>query len=298
MAADPVPRHHGTGRLRGRRALVVGGVSRGGRLGRTVAVALAKEGAAVAVADLGYPADRARPPAGAWPLTRDLDDLLGRARTAGGTPAPPYLATRTPAAARPEPASGPPLPRDPADGDAVRATARLLARLGADALPLHCDTGAETGCRSAVAHTTLEFGGIDVLAVCGRGTAAADGLTDLTAGDLDRAFRDTLYSALWLVQAARIFMEPGSSVVLTGAASGRSGSAEHIGLAAGAAAVMNLAHSLSAALDTRGIAVNCVVPEDGDDPHDVAAAYVRLARSGSDARTGTVLPVADLVRSG
>lgn len=48
--ADPIPDHVGTGRLRDRRALVVGHFAAEGGVARIVAAALAKEGAAVAVA--------------------------------------------------------------------------------------------------------------------------------------------------------------------------------------------------------------------------------------------------------
>ncbi|MDA0565490.1 hypothetical protein LG943_14360 [Streptomonospora sp. S1-112] len=71
---DPLPGYTGTGRLAGRRALVVGGVWGGGP-GRAVATALAKEGcAAVAVADRA-PGGRG-PGAGAVPAEGPGDDPL------------------------------------------------------------------------------------------------------------------------------------------------------------------------------------------------------------------------------
>ncbi|RCV49628.1 SDR family oxidoreductase [Marinitenerispora sediminis] len=297
-ASDPIPRHRGAGALSGRRALVVGGLSGGIPLGRTVATALAKEGAAVALAE-----SAARTaPSRAWPSARDSRDSdAARTRpTTGRGRGRPIVPARSssPLGARPEPATERPDTPRGAGADPLRSTARLLARLGASALPLHCDTADESGCRGAVAHTALEFGGIDLLVVCGQPAPAAGGLLDLTTEDLDRTIRATLYSTLWLVQAARVFMQPGSSVVLTAAPSGRLGSAEGIGHAAGAAAVMNLARSLADALAERDVRVNCAVPEDGDDPHDVAAAYVRLARGGAAAPTGAVLPVSELVPPG
>lgn len=70
---DPVPEYAGSDLLRGRRALVAGGITDGSGAGRIAAVALAKEGAAVAVADRTARAG----PSGAWPLdARDHDDAL------------------------------------------------------------------------------------------------------------------------------------------------------------------------------------------------------------------------------
>ncbi|WP_393916458.1 hypothetical protein [Halostreptopolyspora alba] len=73
VGGDPVPGYVGDGLLRGRRALVAGGVTDGSGAGRIAAVALAKEGAAVAVADRTARAG----PSGAWPLDqRGHDDVL------------------------------------------------------------------------------------------------------------------------------------------------------------------------------------------------------------------------------
>ncbi|GAB3207142.1 hypothetical protein GCM10027294_12570 [Marinactinospora endophytica] len=254
---DPIPHYTGRGRLTGRRALVVGGLVDGTGPGREVAAALAKEGAAVAVADdPGGPSKPAAPQG--WRRATP---------TANGVPADP-----------------------------LHTTARMLADLGACALPVRCDPTREADCRGAVAHTTLEFGGIDLLVVCGPGPRDHDGLMDITTDRLDRTLRATFYSALWLIQAARVFLPAGASIVLTGAPSGDHGSPEHIDHAAGAAGVMSLPRSLAGILADRGVRINCLVPAEEDDPHDVAAAYVDLAREGVDLGTGAVLSVAGITR--
>ncbi|NYE45258.1 NAD(P)-dependent dehydrogenase (short-subunit alcohol dehydrogenase family) [Spinactinospora alkalitolerans] len=269
---DPIPGHVGRGLLRGRRALVVGGFGDSSRQGTTVAAALAKEGAAVAVAGS---ADRTAPAPGAWPLTSHLD-TGGRAVVPAQGPGRPGGA---PSGAHPD---GP-----------VLAAARLVTGLGARALPIHCDLADESGCRGAVAHTALEFGGVDLLVMCGDDEPVGDGLMDITTARLDHTFRATVYSALWLVQAARVFMPADSAVILTAAGTGRPGSPEAMDHAAGTAGVMRLTRSLAEELENRGIRVNCAVSDDRDDPHEVAAAYVRLAGAG----TGEVLPVPEALRA-
>ncbi|MBB4929467.1 NAD(P)-dependent dehydrogenase (short-subunit alcohol dehydrogenase family) [Lipingzhangella halophila] len=213
VVGDPVPGYAGSGRLNGQRALVVGGVMDGAGSGRIAAVALAKEGAAVAVADR---TGRAGLP-GAWPL-----DHQGQQ-------------------------------------DALLATTRLLGAIGARTLAIHCDLDTEGGCREAVAHTALEFGAIDTLVVCANAAAERDGPVDSTA---------------WLVQAARVFMVAGASVIVP-APEPRAGSPGP-GPAAATAGAAPLPAPLAAALRERRIRVGGVAAEHAD-AAAVAAEYVSLA---------------------
>ncbi|WP_217999206.1 SDR family oxidoreductase [Nocardiopsis trehalosi] len=221
--------------------------------GRAVAVALAREGAAVAVA--GRSGDPDAPP-GARPLAPPLGD-------------------------------GP-----------LADTARLLAEAGGATLAVDCDPTSEAECREVVAHTALEFGAIDVLALCGSAPPDADGLRELTTRRLEELLRATLYTALWFVRAARTHLADGASVVLPGSGAGRAGSGEHVGLAAGTGGVMSLTRSLADALRDRGVRVNCLVSDPRDDPADVAAAYVALAAGEGRHGTGEVLPVAEVLAAG
>ncbi|WP_133739653.1 SDR family NAD(P)-dependent oxidoreductase [Actinorugispora endophytica] len=242
---DPIPGHVGAGRLRGRRALVAGGFDRVEGPGRVLAAALAKEGAAVAVAGAAN--------GGAVPAQR----TRGRRGPTAGT--------------RPEPG--------------VLAAADLLGGLGAHTLPLHCEPGDETDCRKAVAHTALEFGGIDLLVVCADVPPAAWRMTDLGARELERGLRDSVFGAFWLVQAASLYMLEGSAVVL---AATRRGGAEHVGYAAGAAGVMSMARSLAVPMRERGIAINGLLLDGADDPRRTAEAGLELATATSGQDTGEV----------
>ncbi|WP_017622850.1 hypothetical protein [Nocardiopsis chromatogenes] len=133
--ADPLPDYRGADRLAGRRALVAGdfgdaGDAAGGASGgalTAVAAALAKEGAAVAVAG-----DAGRPGVVAGPLTAP--------RPTGRVPHPRALS-------------------------AVERAVQGAAALGTWTLALHCPMDGEASCRAAVAHTALEFGALDLLVV-------------------------------------------------------------------------------------------------------------------------------------
>ncbi|MDA8370919.1 MAG: SDR family oxidoreductase [Nocardiopsaceae bacterium] len=246
---DPLPDYSAGRVLPGRRVLVAGGIGEGH--GRAVAVALAKEGAAVAVADS---TGRAGLPPGAWPLTGHAED-------------------------------GP-----------VAATGRLLSELGACSLALHCDLLNESDCRGAAAHTALEFGAIDTLAICARTESGAGGPLSGAGGYGGYAPRMPLHSVLWLVRAAQVFMAEGASVVLMGPEADRSGPSDPLDAAAGASGAAGLTRSLAKALQGRGVRVNCVVPG-LDGPGDIAAAYVDLAGPSGRHGTGGVLPVAEVLRT-
>ncbi|MBB5434337.1 hypothetical protein [Nocardiopsis composta] len=88
----------------------------------------------------------------------------------------------------------------PADAPgAVAEAVRRAARTGTPVLALHCASGSEAACRAAVAHTTLEFGGIDLVVVC----AEAGGEVPAQA-------------AYWLLSAVRGFARGGAVVLLAG----------------------------------------------------------------------------------
>ncbi|MFW5416127.1 hypothetical protein J0910_05835 [Nocardiopsis sp. CNT-189] len=90
----------------------------------------------------------------------------------------------------------------PADGPgAVPEAARRAARTGAPVLALHCASGSEAACRAAVAHTTLEFGGIDLVVVCAE-----------AGGEIP------VRTASWLLSAVRGFTRDGAAVLLAGPA--------------------------------------------------------------------------------
>ncbi|GLU47525.1 SDR family oxidoreductase [Nocardiopsis ansamitocini] len=260
---DPLPEYARSGRLKGRRALVAGGFTGGSQIGRVVATALGKEGAAVALAD-AVVSDPGAP--GAWPLPAP--------RRGDG-----QAATKT----RPD--------------SMVVETAGLVSDFGSYALPLHCDLADEKACQGAVAHTALEFGGIDLLVVCGTAPPEPRRLLEVDADGLERDLRATLYSAFWLVQSVSMHMEEGARVVLAGPQASGARGTNRIGHTAGVAGALSLAVSLGPALAERGIAINGLLADDRADPYRLAEAYVGLFTGTADHPTGTVLPLMGAGRS-
>ncbi|MBV2364929.1 hypothetical protein [Streptomonospora nanhaiensis] len=171
--------------------------------------------------------------------------------------------------------------------------ARVLASLGAWALPIHCDPRAERDVRAAAAHTLLEFGAVDVVVVCESPPAPPAGPAPAPRA----AVWDSLLSGgLRLVRGVRGLLGEGASAVVLA----EPGPARPAGAEAGAGTAITVnggvraaAAPLAAALRRRGVRLTGLLAGRRDSDAEVAAAVVRLAAGA--ARTGDVLDVAQVL---
>ncbi|GAB3438734.1 hypothetical protein GCM10027570_02140 [Streptomonospora sediminis] len=260
---DPLPGYTPRGALCGRRALVVGGLAGGGP-GRAVAAVLAKEGAAVALADTAEPAGRV---AGARPVARQRlgDD-------------PVLLAAGLVSALG---AWSLPIHCDPASESGVRAaTAHSALEFGAVDLMVvygpaaRADAAPEGSLRPAGAPGGV--GGTGVAGATGGGPSGGDRLGAAFAAPGTHpgpVLRERgLSGALRAVREARPFLSEGAAAVLLGGRSAPGGAG--LGTRAQARSVLR---ALAGSLRGRQVRLNCLLPLPADTDAAVAAAVADLA---------------------
>lgn len=196
-------------------------------------------------------------------------------------------------------------------------TARWIKKAGRRALLLPGDLRDEAHCRNLVAETVTQLGRLDILVNNAAAQTINEGLDDVTADDLEGAFRANVFAMYYLCQAAVPHMKPGSAIVNTTSQQAKVADKTMLIYAATKGAIASLTIGLSNLLAPQGIRVNCVAPGPvwtpiqpiakspeqieqlgaetplgrAGQPAELAPAYVLLASREGSYMTGALLPV-------
>lgn len=205
----------------------------------------------------------------------------------------------------------------PVEQPDAEETARWVEAAGRRALLLPGDLRDEGHCRDLVARTVAAFGRLDILVNNAAAQTVNDGLDDVTAADLEGAFRANVFAMVYLCRAAVPHMKPGSAIVNSTSQQAKVADRTMLIYAATKGAIASLTIGLSNLLAPQGIRVNCVAPGPvwtpiqpivkspeqieklGADtplgragqPAELAPAYVLLASREGSYMTGALVPV-------
>ena len=199
----------------------------------------------------------------------------------------------------------------------AEATAAWVGRAGRRCLLLPGDIRDEAHCRTLVARTVETFGRIDILVNNAAAQTINEGLEDLTAHDIEGAFRTNVFAMYYLVQEAAPHMKPGSAIVNSTSQQAKVADKTMLIYAATKGAIASLTIGLSNLLAPQGIRVNCVAPGPiwtpfqpiaktpeqietlgaetplgrAGQPAELAPAYVLLASREGSYMSGALVPV-------
>ena len=162
-----------------------------------------------------------------------------------------------------------------------------------------------------------ELGRLDILVNNAAEQTTNEDLSDVTADQLDSAFRTNVFAMVHLAQAAVPHMRPGSSIVNSTSVQAKTAAKSMLVYAATKGAIASLTIGLSNLLVAKGIRVNCVAPgpvwtpiqpiaKDPEQvealgkavplaragqPAELAGAYVLLASDAGSYMSGALVPV-------
>lgn len=132
--------------------------------------------------------------------------------------------------------------------------------------PISLDATVYDQVEAAVEEAHEELGGLDGVANC-VGSILLKPAHLTSVEEFDRVMKVNVYSSFYLVKAAaRRLMKTGGSVVLSSAAVGLHGVANHEAIAAAKAGVAGLVRSAAATYGLQGVRVNAVAPGLVDTP--------------------------------
>ncbi len=149
------------------------------------------------------------------------------------------------------------LPEEQSDAE---DTARWVAKTGRRIVLLPGDIQDEAHCHELVAQTVAQLGGLDILVNNAAAQVVNKELSDVTAEQIDRAFRTNVFAMYYLCQAAVPHMKPGAAIVNTTSEQAKVASKTMLVYAATKGAIASFTIALSNLLAPQGIRVNCVAP--------------------------------------
>ena len=206
------------------------------------------------------------------------------------------------------------LPEEQTDAE---ETARWVNQAGRRCVMLPGDIKDEALCHALVARTVEAFGRLDILVNNAAAQTVNKELSDVTAEQLDTAFRTNVFAMYYLSQAAVPHMKPGAAIVNSTSVQAKTASKTMLVYAATKGAIASFTVALSNLLAPQGIRVNCVAPGPvwtpiqpivkepeqleslGKDvpmgrpgqPAELAPAYVLLASDQGSFMSGALIPV-------
>ena len=196
-------------------------------------------------------------------------------------------------------------------------TKAWVEKAGRRCLLLPGDLRSEVHCRAIVAKTVDVLGGLDVLVNNAAAQTINEGLDDVTAEDVEGAFRANVFAMIYLSQAAVPHMRPGGAIVNSTSQQAKVATKTMLIYASTKGAIASLTIALSNLLAPQGIRVNCVAPGPiwtpiqpiakspeeletlgsetvlgrAGQPAELAPAYVLLASREGSYMTGALVPV-------
>ncbi len=202
--------------------------------------------------------------------------------------------------------------------DDAAETKKAVEKEGRRCITLSGDVADPEFCKAAVARTTRELGGLDVLVNNAAFQEHVTEFEDLTEAHFDRTLKTNLYGYFHMAKAAVPEMKPGSAIVMTGSVTGLLGNEKLLDYSMTKGGIHAFVRSLATHLIDKGIRVNAVAPgpvwtplnpadrnADGvskfgsqtpmrrpAQPEEIAPAFVFLAApSCSSYITGEILPI-------
>jgi len=139
-------------------------------------------------------------------------------------------------------------------------TAKLVEAEGRNCVLIPGDLSDEEACRSAVATTVADLGGLDILVNNIAQQRPVESLDEVSSEEWDATFRTNVYSYFWCTQAALDHLPDGAAIINTGSVNGLRGNKSLIAYAATKGAVHVFTKSMAQVLVDRRIRVNCVAP--------------------------------------
>ena len=205
----------------------------------------------------------------------------------------------------------------PVEQSDAEDTARWIEHAGRRALLLPGDIQDEAHCHAMIERTVAAFGRLDILVNNAAHQTTNEALSDVTAEQIDTAFRTNVFAMLYLTQAAVPHMRPGSAIVNSTSVQAKTAAKSMLVYAATKGAIASLTIGLSNLLADKGIRVNCVAPGPiwtpiqpiaktpdqieqlgktvplgrAGQPAELAGAYVLLASDAGSYMSGALIPV-------
>lgn len=196
-------------------------------------------------------------------------------------------------------------------------TRAWVEKAGRRCLLLPGDLRDAAHCRAIVAKTVDALGRLDVLVNNAAAQTVNEGLDDVTAEDVEGAFRANVFAMIYLSQAAVPHMRPGGAIVNSTSQQAKVAAKSMLIYASTKGAIASLTIALSNLLAPQGIRVNCVAPGPiwtpiqpiakspeelemlgsetvlgrAGQPAELAPAYVLLASREGSYMTGALVPV-------
>ncbi len=136
----------------------------------------------------------------------------------------------------------------------------LIEQAGRKALALPGDLKDADYCRSLVARTIEEFGGLDIVVNNGAKQVTQDHVVDITDDQFDQTLKTNIYAMFWITKAAVPHLPPGSAIINTTSIQAYSPSPTLLDYATTKAAINNFSKGLAQQLAPDGIRVNAVAP--------------------------------------
>ncbi len=145
------------------------------------------------------------------------------------------------------------------DSDAEE-TRRMVEAKGGRCLVLKHDVRDPSACRSAVAQTVKEFGGLNILVNNAAYQVSQKNFADITEEDFRRTFETNIFGYFFMAQAALPHLSKGDSIINTGSIVGKTGIPILIDYSSSKGAIHSFTKSLALNLGEQGIRVNCIIP--------------------------------------
>ena len=139
-------------------------------------------------------------------------------------------------------------------------TAQAVRNEGRRCLLIPGDVKDPEFCRTAVARTVKEFGGLDILVNNAAFQKHQESIEDLSEEQWEKTFRTNIFGYFHMVKAALPHLKPGSAIVNTGSITGLQGNRQLLDYASTKGAIHAFTKSLAQNLVEKKIRVNCVAP--------------------------------------
>jgi NAD(P)-dependent dehydrogenase (short-subunit alcohol dehydrogenase family) len=139
-------------------------------------------------------------------------------------------------------------------------TARVVREAGRTALQLPGDLQDADHCRTVVARSVHELGGVDILVNNAAYQMTRDGLAAIAADELERTFRTNVFAMFHTCKAALEHMQAGAAIINTASIQAYQPDPMLLAYAATKAAIVNFTKGLAQETIDNGVRVNAVAP--------------------------------------